>query len=81
MIGRDDELQELLSLIAAHRFVTLTGAGDIGKTRLACAAARQILPRFADGVWLAEFSPLCDPGLVPATDAVASSCVLLKGVP
>ena len=71
LIGRDDGLQELLSLVAAHRLVTLTGAGGIGKTRLACAAARQILPRFADGVWLAEFSPLSDPGLVPATVAAA----------
>jgi predicted ATPase len=40
-------------------------------TRLAYAAARQILPRFADGVWLAELSPLSDPGLVPATVAAA----------
>jgi len=29
------------------------------------------LPHFADGVWLAERSPLSDPGLVPATVAAA----------
>jgi predicted ATPase/DNA-binding winged helix-turn-helix (wHTH) protein len=71
LIGRDDDLGEILSLTAAHRLVTLTGPGGIGKTRLALAAARQILPHFADGVWLAEFSPLADPGLVPATVAAA----------
>src|SRR5438270_350954 len=63
--------RELLSLATAHRLVTLTGAGGIGKTRLALAAARQLLPHFADGVWLAELSPLSDPGLVPAAVAAA----------
>jgi predicted ATPase len=69
LVGRDDELHETLGLAAAHRLVTLTGAGGIGKTRLALAMARQLLPHFAHGVWLAEFSPLADPGLVPATVA------------
>jgi DNA-binding winged helix-turn-helix (wHTH) protein len=71
LVGRDDVLDEILSLTATHRLVTLTGAGGIGKTRLAVAAARRLLPQFADGVWLAEFSPLADPGLVPVTVAAA----------
>ena len=71
LVGRDDVLGEILSLAAAHRLVTLTGAGGIGKTRLALAAARRLLPQFADGVWLAEFSPIADPGLVPVTVAAA----------
>jgi hypothetical protein len=71
LIGRDDDLGEILSLATAHRLVTLTGAGGIGKTRLALAAARQLLPHFADGVWLAELSPLADPSLVPTTVAAA----------
>jgi predicted ATPase/DNA-binding winged helix-turn-helix (wHTH) protein len=71
LVGRDDVLGEILSLVAAHRLVTLTGAGGIGKTRLALAVARRLLPQFADGVWLAEFSPLTDPGLVPVTVAAA----------
>jgi predicted ATPase len=71
LIGRDAEVAEVLSLIGSHRLVSLTGAGGIGKTQLALAAARQLLPNFTDGVWLAEFSPLADPGLVPATVAAA----------
>src|SRR5208283_147739 len=71
LVGRDDVLGEILSLTSAHRLVTLTGAGGIGKTRLALAVARRLLPRFADGVWMAEFSPLVDPGLVPTTVASA----------
>jgi predicted ATPase/DNA-binding winged helix-turn-helix (wHTH) protein len=71
LVGRDDVLGEILSLALAHRLVTLTGAGGIGKTRLALAAARRLLPQFADGVWLAEFSPIADPRLVPVTVAAA----------
>jgi predicted ATPase/DNA-binding winged helix-turn-helix (wHTH) protein len=71
LIGRDDELREILNLAAAHRLVTLTGAGGIGKTRLGLAVAHRLLPQFADGVWLAEFSPLTGPGLVAATVAGA----------
>jgi DNA-binding winged helix-turn-helix (wHTH) protein len=71
LVGRDDVLGEILSLAAAHRLVTLTGAGGIGKTRLALTVARQLLPQFADGVWLAEFSSIAEPGLVPVTVAAA----------
>ena len=56
LIGRDDELREIVSLAAAHRLVTLTGTGGIGKTRLALAVTRRLPPEFADGVWLAEFN-------------------------
>ncbi len=69
LIGRDDELRELLSFAAAHRFVTMTGAGGIGKTRLARAAARRLLPRFADGVWVAELAALADADLIPGVVA------------
>jgi predicted ATPase/DNA-binding winged helix-turn-helix (wHTH) protein len=71
LIGREEILDEILGLAAAHRLVTLTGAGGIGKTRLALAVARQLLPDFADGVWLAELSALTDPGLVIAAVAAA----------
>ena len=71
LIGRDEEVGEILNLAAAHRLITLTGGGGIGKTRLALALARELLPHFADGVWLAEFSPIADPALVPITVAAS----------
>ena len=71
LIGRDVEFEEILGLTAAHRLVTLTGAGGIGKTRLGLEVARRLLPEFADGVWVIELAPLSDPDLVPATVATA----------
>jgi hypothetical protein len=71
LIGRDGELEEILGLTAAHRLVTLTGAGGIGKTSLGLAGARHLVPKFADGVWVIELAPLTDPDLVPATVATA----------
>ena len=79
LIGRDEELGEILSLAVAHRLVTLSGAGGIGKTRLALAAARRLLPNFTDGVWVAELAPLGDPGLVGATVAAAVGLELAAG--
>jgi DNA-binding winged helix-turn-helix (wHTH) protein len=71
LIGREEELSEILNLVTTHWLVTVTGAGGIGKTTLALAIAHELRPDFTDGVWLAEFSALADPGLVPATVAAA----------
>jgi DNA-binding winged helix-turn-helix (wHTH) protein len=79
LIGRDDELHEIVDLAVTRRLVTLTGAGGIGKTRLAIAVARHLLPRFADGVWLAELAPLANPGLVPGGVAKALGLDLSNG--
>jgi predicted ATPase len=77
IIGRDDELREILSFIRGH--VTLTGPGGIGKTRLALAAARRLLPQFADGVWFAELAPLSEPTFVPAAIAATVGLELSAG--
>jgi predicted ATPase/DNA-binding winged helix-turn-helix (wHTH) protein len=71
LIGRDVELDKLLDLTASHRLVTLVGAGGIGKTRLGLEAARHLLPRFVDGVWIAELATISDPRLVAVTVATA----------
>ena len=79
LIGRDAELDAILSLCASHRLVTLTGAGGIGKTRLGFEVARHLLPRFADGVWAIELAPLSDPELVPIAVATALGLELASG--
>ena len=79
LIGRDDELREILSLAAAHRLVTLTGPGGIGKTRLGSEVAHRLLPNFVDGVWAIELAPLSDPELVPVAVATALGLELISG--
>ena len=58
--GRVADIAAVCRLLGEQRLVTLTGAGGIGKTRLAQAVASQLRPRFADGVWLIELAPLSD---------------------
>jgi predicted ATPase/DNA-binding winged helix-turn-helix (wHTH) protein len=79
LIGREKELAEVVAFLAADRFVSLLGPGGIGKTRLAMAAARELLPGFADGIWIAEFSAIADPGLVVTTVAAAVGLQLGAG--
>jgi predicted ATPase/DNA-binding winged helix-turn-helix (wHTH) protein len=79
LIGRDREFEEILTLAASHRIVTLTGAGGIGKTRLSLEVARRLLPDFMDGVWAIELAPLSDPELVPVTIATALGLELAAG--
>jgi DNA-binding winged helix-turn-helix (wHTH) protein len=79
LIGRDEELHQIVALAARHRLVTLTGPGGIGKTRLALAVARRLLPQFADGVWLAELAPLSNAGLVAGAVAAAVGLELSGG--
>jgi predicted ATPase/DNA-binding winged helix-turn-helix (wHTH) protein len=71
MFGRDAELQALGALIDAHRLVTVVGAGGIGKSRLAQAAAHARLGRWVDGVWMVELAGLSDPALLPNAAAQA----------
>jgi non-specific serine/threonine protein kinase len=68
-IGRAPELDEIAQSITTRRLVTLTGAGGVGKTRLATEAAIRLVQggpvgAFADGVWLVELAELSQPVLV-----------------
>ena len=54
-VGRDAERTQLRELLARNRVVTLTGAGGVGKTRLAIQVAAQLggeFGRFPEGVWV-----------------------------
>jgi hypothetical protein len=70
LIGRESEVAELQDAVKAHRLVTLTGIGGVGKTRLALEVAARLADEFPDGVWLFELAAVNDPAAVP--DAVAA---------
>ena len=69
-IGRESELDEVQVAVNAHRLVTLTGVGGVGKTRLATEVAARLGDEFPDGVWVFELAAVADPAAVP--DAVAA---------
>jgi len=69
-IGRESEVAELQAAVKAHRLMTLTGVGGVGKTRLALEVAARLADEFPDGVWFFELAAVTDPAAVP--DAVAA---------
>ncbi|WP_366663729.1 ATP-binding protein [Mycobacterium asiaticum] len=70
LIGRESEVDEIQAAVKAHRLVTLTGVGGVGKTRLAVEVAGRLADEFPDGVWFFELAAVTDPAAVP--DAVAA---------
>ncbi len=70
-VGRGPQLTEVGKLLAENRLVTLTGAGGVGKTRLAVQVASQLAAEYADGVWYVDLAPITDPEVVPVTVARA----------
>src|SRR6202790_2306145 len=60
-VGRDAELTQLRELLADNRVVTLTGAGGVGKTRLAIQIAAQMAGEFSAGGWYVDLAPITDP--------------------
>jgi predicted ATPase len=68
-IGRERELAEAKKRLASARLLTLIGSGGTGKTRLSLQIGAELLPTFADGVWLAELAPLADASLITQTIA------------
>jgi predicted ATPase/class 3 adenylate cyclase len=64
LVGREREFVELVELLRARRFVTVTGAGGIGKTRLALEAALAVVDDFPDGVHWVPLEGLFDAELL-----------------
>ena len=73
LVGRDHDVRELSRLVRAerHRVVVLTGAGGIGKTRLALAVLERTRRHWRDGVAFVDLSPVSDAGAV--AEAIASA--------
>ena len=89
-VGRDRELEEIRGALEQTRLLTLTGAGGVGKTRLALQSAADALERFPDGAWWVELAALSEGELIgeelvaaigvrplPGMTAVEASCMHL----
>ncbi|MCU0478056.1 MAG: winged helix-turn-helix domain-containing protein [Chloroflexi bacterium] len=63
-VGRARELREVAELLEVDRFVTLTGPGGIGKTRLAIEVAGRQRSRFPGGAWWVDLAPVTEPDTV-----------------
>src|SRR5687768_500312 len=68
-VGRKDEVDELLALLnhPDTRLVTLTGPGEVGKTRLAIKLAKAIALTDAMEVAFIPLAPVRDPSHLAAT--------------
>jgi predicted ATPase/transcriptional regulator with XRE-family HTH domain len=58
LVNRVAALEEITALLRRNdvRLLTLIGPPGIGKTRMSIRAGREILSRFADGVWFVDLS-------------------------
>ncbi len=71
LVGRAEDLAAIDTLLgqATTRLVTITGAGGVGKTRIALSVASDALPSYPDGIFFITLASIRDPALVLATIA------------
>jgi len=77
-VGRQKDIDAIGRLLEKARFITLTGPGGTGKTRLALQVAAEVISRFKDGAFFVELAPISDPALVVAT--IASTLGILESI-
>lgn len=70
-VGRGEQLVQVRRSLDTSRLVTLTGAGGVGKTRLAIEVASSLSDELDAGVWFVDLAPIADPDLVAIATARA----------
>jgi predicted ATPase/DNA-binding winged helix-turn-helix (wHTH) protein len=81
LLGREVTVEALDRQLSRYGFVTLVGPGGIGKTSVALATARQVHPRYQEGLWFVDLATL--PAQASPTDVafgVARALGLSSGV-
>ncbi|UII73749.1 helix-turn-helix transcriptional regulator [Pseudomonas sp. HN11] len=64
MIGRQALIDSLVQQLPEQRFITLTGAGGIGKTTVALRVAELLIGHYRDGIRLLDLAPLNAPSMI-----------------
>lgn len=64
MIGRQALIDRLVQQLPTQRFITLTGAGGIGKTTVALRVAELLIGHYRDGIHLLDLAPLSTPSMI-----------------
>ena len=59
LVGREHEIRRVIKALDDFRLVSLIGPGGVGKTTLASAVARSLMP--TDGTWFVDLAPVADP--------------------
>jgi predicted ATPase/class 3 adenylate cyclase/DNA-binding NarL/FixJ family response regulator len=68
-VGRGAQISDVQQMVTDNRLVTLTGAGGVGKTRLAVRVATEAALEFGDGVWFVDLAAITDPVVGPVVVA------------
>jgi len=76
VIGRDDTIRVLSAQLMMYRFVSIVGAGGVGKTTVAVSVANALLDGFNGAVFFIDLATLTDAKLVPTTVARALGLVV-----
>ncbi len=74
-IGRGEQLAEIRRMLGTSRLVTLTGAGGVGKTRLAIEVAGGLATEPTGALWFVDLAPIAD------SDIVAIAAARALGLP
>lgn len=69
LFGREADLAEVTALVAQGPLLTLTGAGGVGKTRLAIELGHRLIHRFRDGAGFVDLAAVRDSNAVPSAIA------------
>jgi predicted ATPase/class 3 adenylate cyclase/DNA-binding CsgD family transcriptional regulator len=64
-VGRQAEINDVRQILAENQLITLTGAGGVGKTRLAVQIATEVANEYGEGIWYVDLAPITNPDVVP----------------
>src|SRR4051812_13750980 len=80
LVGRSDDLESVVAALGRARVVTVTGAGGVGKTRLATEVAWRVRGHYSDGAWLCELAAAREPSAVAEVVAATLSVAPRPGM-